>query len=328
MTYKKHERGESESSRSLRRKKRKRLLRVFRTAITVCLFLIFLTSLSVLVYRWTQYRNADKTYEDIRKEVKETVPETTAAQEATTASETTPVGESAESSKADPVASSVANEPSNLYEGRKIVSQGQDIRGVKVHTIDMRFVLVPEYTMNFEKLRELNPAIVAWITIPGTNIDYPVVQAKTNEEYLRRTVLGEPNNAGSIFADPRTHHAFHQENTIIHGHNQRNHGMFHDLLYYDKKSFFEKHPIIRIYLPEGPVNYEVFSAYKTGGVSEAYNCDFPSEAVFSVYLEYAEKRALYPTGVHVTSSDEIITLSTCTNDWDDGRFVVHAKKIS
>ena len=196
--------------------------------------------------------------------------------------------------------------------------------------IPLNYLIAVRYNLvDFDKLQQINPEVVGWITIEGTNIDYPVLHSQeSNEYYLRKTITGEFNNAGSIFVDYKVETPFSCENTIIHGHNQRNKTMFHELSYYEDKEFFNSHRHILIYLPSKEcVTYEIYSFYISPSVSVTYDCSYIGTE-YQLYLDYTMEQSWYDTGVKLTMEDKIITLSTCTNGWEDERYVVHARKIS
>lgn len=199
---------------------------------------------------------------------------------------------------------------------------------ILVNGIELSTLLGTRYQCDFDQLLSINSEVVGWIRVEGTNINYPMVQAEDNEKYLRMTLEGKWNNAGSIFVDYRVQQPFISENTMIHGHNQRNKAMFHDLTLYMEKEFWESHPYVSILTPEKNYLYQIYSCYQSPNVSKTYNCQFSGEEQYQDYLNYTMEQSLYDTGISVSSSDRIITLSTCNNDWEDTRMVVHAKLIS
>ncbi len=197
-----------------------------------------------------------------------------------------------------------------------------------INGISLGMLLGSQYQCDFDALYAMNSEVVGWIRIEDTNINYPMVQTTDNEKYLRLTLDGKWNNAGTIFADYRVADPFISENTIIHGHNQRNKAMFHDLTLYLDQEFWESHPYVTVLTPEKNYLYQIYSCYQSPNVSKTYNCEFSSPEQYQQYLDYTVSQALYDTGISVSSSDRIVTLSTCNNDWDDTRMVVHAKLIT
>lgn len=190
-----------------------------------------------------------------------------------------------------------------------------------------------EFSVDYDSLRAINDDIVGWIRIPGTTISYPIVQTDNNDYYLSYTFEGNTNIAGSIFMDYRNAADFSDRNTIIYGHHIKNGKMFADLRHYEDESFFQEHPIVYLNTPEeGNVEYEIFSFYLTGNYrdtyGETYSYQFANDTAYQEYLNMITSQSKYDTGVEVSSSDKIITLSTCTNRTDDERYIIHAKKIS
>lgn len=92
--------------------------------------------------------------------------------------------------------------------------------------------------INFDILKSKNKDIVAWIYSEGTQINYPIVQSKDNDYYLRRLLDGTYNQGGTIFMDYRNNKNFEDYNTIIYGHNMKNNTMFGTLINYKKSRIF------------------------------------------------------------------------------------------
>ncbi|MBQ9911163.1 MAG: class B sortase [Lachnospiraceae bacterium] len=190
------------------------------------------------------------------------------------------------------------------------------------------YILVPKYAFDMASLIAINPDVCGWIQIEGTHIDYPLVQGQDNEKYLRAAVTGEPNNAGSIFVDYRIKNPFDDRNTIMHGHNQRNSQMFHDLILYEQADFYKTHPYVKIYKPTGEVLiYRVFSGYYMTN-TYTYKYNFANDESFQKYLDYAVGESIRDMDVRPDGTQRIITMSTCTNEADERRFVVHAFLVS
>ena len=94
-----------------------------------------------------------------------------------------------------------------------------------------------ELPIDFEGLMEVNPEIYAWLRIPDTNIDYPILQHEDEDQsyYLSRDIYREANQAGSIYTEYYNHKDFMDPNTIIYGHNMKNGSMFHNIRYFTDK---------------------------------------------------------------------------------------------
>ncbi len=174
---------------------------------------------------------------------------------------------------------------------------------------------------NFEALWEVNPDVVAWISIPGTTIDYPVVQGLDDKYYLRRMITGEWNIAGSIFLDAQCSPDFSDPCSIIYGHNMRNSTMFSDLAKYKQQEFYDTYPIGQLETPEGIFEIKFFSGFvadsghKVWDLSQARE-DFPS------WVSEMAGQSQFQSGVVPRETDRILVLSTCSYEFDNARFVL------
>ena len=181
--------------------------------------------------------------------------------------------------------------------------------------------------IDFAALAAINPDIIGWIVIDGTNIDYPIVQGSDNDAYLHKTFSGERNSSGTIFLDCRNAPDFSDRNSIVYGHKMKNGSMFAGLTEYKDQGFYEQHPAFTIYTPEVEYKCEVFAAYVTSGVSATYTLDFSGDMDFTGYINDAVSRSLIQTGVTPAAKDRIVTLSTCDYTYDNARMVVHARLV-
>jgi len=171
-----------------------------------------------------------------------------------------------------------------------------------------------------------NEDIVGFLTIEGTSIKYPVVQAEDNDFYLLRDINKKSNQAGSIFLDYENDIETGDMNTIIYGHNMKDNIMFHDLRKYSDFSFWQEHKYIQFNTLYDDMIFEIFSYY-TPDVSFPYIYANYEEKVFGNLLAKIDEMAHYDTGVNIKSTDRIIQLSTCTNTNDNTRMVIAGKLI-
>lgn len=185
------------------------------------------------------------------------------------------------------------------------------------------------FSVDFEKLLEMNSDVVGWIRFDEpSEINYPVVQGRDNEEYLKRTFEANTNKLGTLFVDVKNPGDFSGRNTFIYGHNMKNGSMFAQLLKYKDDSFYKEHPYFYIYTPDGKVRtYEIFSAGVVKDTSDSYIMDYADDAAFQTYIDYIKQQSAYPTSAEVTTASKIVSLSTCTNVRDDERFLVHGVMI-
>mgnify|MGYP000531514856 FL=1 len=101
--------------------------------------------------------------------------------------------------------------------------------------------------INFKELSIINPDIVGWLTIEGTNINYPIVQTDNNTYYLKHSFEKKYSNYGAIYMDATADKNFNSLNTFIYGHNTSNGTMFGELKKFMKQSFYDEHKNIFIY---------------------------------------------------------------------------------
>lgn len=183
---------------------------------------------------------------------------------------------------------------------------------------------IPSY--DFNALKTANSDIVAWIFCEGTPINFPILQAKDNDYYLRRLADKSYGINGSIFMDYRNSANFSDRHTIIYGHNMKNGSMFECLCEYQNQKYLDAHPFIWICTPEHTYKLEIFSAAEVTVDSDAYSLDL-SDTDFETYLEKATSRSVVTTNCTLTSDDRIVTLSTCVYTAKNARFIVQGKLV-
>ena len=189
-----------------------------------------------------------------------------------------------------------------------------------------------ENPIDFDSLTAEYPDIYAWIRIPGTRVDYPIVQREgDNSYYLNHTIGGKKKTEGSIFTEDYNGKDFEDANTIIYGHNMKNGSMFKTLHKYKDKQFLLDNSEIYIYQKDRVLKYKIFAAYIYDSRHLMLSFDFEDENIFENYLNNVlTKRDMSSninTNVDVTANDKIITLSTCNNN-DAQRYLVQAVLIS
>lgn len=182
---------------------------------------------------------------------------------------------------------------------------------------------LPSPQIDFESLRAVNPEVVGWLTIDGTDIDYPIAQHSDNDYYLHHLFNEEWNSSGCLFMDCHNQSDFSGRHTIIYGHHMDNGTMFQNLMYYKEQSFYEEHPTARLCTPDGTYTVEFFAGYVADVDSDAWKLDFTSDRDFADWLAAALERSLFESTVPPTATDKIVTLSTCSYEFYNVRFVLH-----
>ena len=180
-------------------------------------------------------------------------------------------------------------------------------------------------SVNIVSLQEKNKDVVGWIQIPGTKIDYPMVQGEDNTYYLEHVWDGKENFVGSIFIECQNSSDFTDWNTIIYGHNMANGSMFGSLKKYKDPEYFQKHPYIYIVIEGGVLRYEIFSAYTAEVDSQTFGLSYHQMETREKFIDMAIQNSNIDTGIIPAPTDQIITLSTCSGDSYATRQVIHAR---
>ena len=178
-------------------------------------------------------------------------------------------------------------------------------------------------SVNSAYLKSVNPDYKGWLYVDGIVINYPVVQCEDNEYYLDHTFYGQKNSNGCLFIDYRLDLSEDNYNTLIYGHAMKTGAMFGLLLRYAWPGFFEENQHIVYVTEQGPYLITVFSAYTVSTDSDAWRIDFEDEEDYGDWLRAIKSESDVRCSVTPTTSDRIMTLTTCSFKFDDARFVVH-----
>ncbi len=181
--------------------------------------------------------------------------------------------------------------------------------------------------------KEENEDIYAWIYIPGTNVDYPILQHPADPGYyLRRNTQRKSATAGCIYTELYNAKDFSDNMTVIYGHNMRNESMFANLHLFEDDAFFDANPYIYVYTDTEIRIYQVFAANEYSDAHLLLNGDMTDKEQFGKYLDGLHKlngdKDNFNWEIGVTSEDKIITLSTCVRNENEKRYLVQAKLIS
>lgn len=175
--------------------------------------------------------------------------------------------------------------------------------------------------VDFDALREINPDIVGWIYIEDTNINYPIAQGPDNSYYLSHMYNKQWDGYGCIFMDYLNSSDFSDPNSVIYGHHMQNGSMFQNLAGYKEQEYYETHKTAYLLTPEK--NYQIifFAGYVASLKDDAWKVDF-SEEEFEPWYMKAIGRSCFDSGIVPTPRSRIITLSTCSYEFNNARFVV------
>lgn len=209
---------------------------------------------------------------------------------------------------------------------------------------DQAIEIMPEY----KELYDTNNYMIGWLTIDGTNVDYPVVQTPEDENmYLRKDFYGEDNDNGTLIMDTDSTVGIGRlendylggekpgSNLIIHGHTMRSGAMFGKLNLYKNEEYEKEHSIIKFDSLYEKREYEViavfyskvFYTYETDVFKYYKFFDATTQEEFDDWYDNIKEMSLYDTGVEAEFGDEFITLSCCSYHVPNGRFVVVGKRI-
>lgn len=185
---------------------------------------------------------------------------------------------------------------------------------------------------DFEELCEQNPDIYAWISVPGTQVDYPVFQSETDNYYLDHNMDGSAGYPGTVYTNKCNAKDFSNYNTVLYGHNMGNGTMFGSLHSFEDETFFDANDSIVVYTKDKRLTYQIYAAVKFSDeyIPAYYNVN-TAEGMMT-FLEALETCMDEPeshqrSGVMVTEEDHIITLSTCVKNERSRRYLIIGKLI-
>lgn len=270
--------------------------------LTIVFAIAFVIALAILFRNWYVADQAGLEYSDIRSEVNQpqTSPVTTWDTGETEETQTQPT--------------------ETETDGTEMTEPPLDIE-------------IPEKTLDWDALRKKykNQDIYAWIYIPGTAIDYPVLQHPTDDShYLNYNLNGSKGYPGCIYTEKINSKNFTDFNTILYGHNMKNGTMFASLHYFETQSFFDNYPYVFVYREDQVLVYEVFAAYKRDDKHILYAYDFETETGRQEYLDEirSEDGNARHREMEVSANSHILTLSTCIRGESTNRYLVQAKLIN
>lgn len=186
--------------------------------------------------------------------------------------------------------------------------------------------------IDFAELKEINEDIYAWIEIPDTNVNYPIVQSPTDDSYyLNHTIEGKAGYPGSIYTEKINSREFDDFLTVIYGHDMKDGSMFKHLHKYEDADFFENHDKITIYTEDECKVYQVFAAVVYDDRHLMYSFDYDDtegrEAFIQSLYESRNMKNHIREDVEVDENSHIIILSTCIAGKPNNRYLVGAVEI-
>lgn len=176
----------------------------------------------------------------------------------------------------------------------------------------------------FDELQAQNPDVVAWLSLYGTGVDYPVVQGADNEQYLNTDPQGNFALSGSLFVDYRCARDFSGASTIIFGHHMEDSLMFGDLDQYAQPTYLDQHRHGDLYYDGAHHGVEVV-AYMPADAYDAtvYSTTVGESPSTEDFIAYVHEHATVWDG-ELDPTDRMLVLSTCASGTNE-RHVVFAK---
>lgn len=187
-----------------------------------------------------------------------------------------------------------------------------------------------ETQVDFDLLTAQNPDIYAWITVPGTEIDYPVLQKGDTEDPYDNFYLDHQANLseglpGAIYSQPVNQKDFSDPVTILYGHNLKNGGMFSGLHAFEDKDFFDKNRQVILYTQGQILTYEIFAAADFSDALLPYEYDFTQASEVQRYLaDLFACEGNFQTETDLSGNAKLLTLSTCYSGREDHRLLIGA----
>lgn len=188
--------------------------------------------------------------------------------------------------------------------------------------------LAYQLDIDWATLQGQNSDVVAWVQVPGTQINYPIVQTSDNNFYLTHDFTKSQSNFGCVFLDYESASGFSDKNSIFYGHNMLNGSMFHDFVEYTDATFLSEHPYVYLATPaDGTVCLKVFAYVVASGDEELRQTSFASDEEFTAYVQAALDRNEITTDVQAVDVKHLYTFATCSYQFNDARTLIYAVRV-
>lgn len=259
--------------------------------IGVFLAIVLFASLYNIVRIYNDYNQADDAYEDIQNEYVSDNEKLTVNEANTGASNQT---------------------DANTNEETEGAAQGEPAE--------------PPISVDFDSLCNRNKDVNGWLYCPDTVLNYPVVQGKDNIKYLQKDLDGKYLASGTLFVDFENGALGEDTNYLIYGHNMKNGTMFGMLTKYKEQSYYDQHPVMYYLTPAGNYKIELVIGVVVQSDDRLYELRQDKTVLLTLINRYREK-STFQSSAPINEEDLIITLSTCSYEFDNARYVLVGKLI-
>ena len=196
-------------------------------------------------------------------------------------------------------------------------------------------IFPPGLQLKYARLFATNQDFVGYLSADGIDMALPIVQTNNDEKYMKKNFYGQTTKYGCPFVTHLNNITELDMNTVIFGHHMNDGTVFGILDKYKSIEGFKAAPVISFNTLYKDYQWKIIAAFITnayekednGYVFQYYFTSLSTQERFSAFLNELSQRSLYDTGVDVLPSDKILTLSTCSHEFNEARFVVVARLV-
>lgn len=194
---------------------------------------------------------------------------------------------------------------------------------VSTQTTELSVESTNELVRPFESYISQNDDFMGWLKINGTSIDEPIVQGDDNAHYLEYDYTGVKNYTGAVFLDYKNQGNFYDNHMSLYAHYMEDGTMFHDLHNYKSEDFLTEYPVITLSGLRETKEYEIFSVHIVSAYDYYLYLNLSDDAL-KEYAEHFKRVSMYDKTVSFPKDLKILTLVTCTYEFENARLLIHA----
>ena len=209
-------------------------------------------------------------------------------------------------------------------------NKDENLTSTTAQSIEVSSTATAKNPVDFNSLIKKNSDIYAWIKVPGTKVDYPIVQSKIDDDfYLKHSATDKSySSSGAVYTQSINRKDFTDRVTLVYGHNGYGDTYFTTLHRFEKQDFFEKHSKFVIYTPTQKLTYKIVSAFKYDDRHIMNSFDFHNDDIFKQFIDMiqnptsANKNVKNSLDKEITINDNIVVLSTCFTGQKSNRYLI------